>query len=232
MNNLQLNLNLLSNKFYEFFWRSPSLFVNRIEQRLGRVGWKPRLVAPAETDAMSWVREDADFHTRLYVFNYWTDHYGIKEEMPLNLEVRNSMGQLIAADHLVLAPREMRVIEVGEVLQAKGIRSPFLGSLVLRRAVLGPGYGVPLKLLQEYYGQRFLSCVHEYSTVANFGYHEYQVGVSLWGAEDVEDIEIAALSCNVENQTKPAPMTMELLNHEGRKVRIHRRPLGPAQAVR
>jgi hypothetical protein len=231
MNALQLNLDLISNKFYEFFWRSPRLFVNRVENKLAKVGWKPRFNLPAQTDAMSWIREELDFHTRLYIFNYWTDHYGISDRMPVNLEIRDASGHLVASDRFELKPREMYVLEASEFLKKNGLTTPFLGSFILKRATPGPGWGVPFKLLQEYYGQRFLSCVHEYSTVDNFSYHEYQVGVSVWGNDDVDDIEIAVANCNIEKQEGTLPLTVELYDSTGRKTRIHRTYLAPAQAM-
>jgi len=228
MNAWTFNLDLLSNKFYEFFWRSPGLFLYRLQHRLNtRFGWSLSLTRPETTNALVWVREAENFHTRIYIFNYWTEHYNFNN-VSISWELRNQLGEVVARDVFAMAPRESKVIEVSEWLRQKGIASPFIGSLHFERN-LGPGYGAPLRALQEFYGPNFATAVHEYGTVANYKFDDFQIGVSVWPDDKVDDIEIGILNCNNEEPKTPQPLVLELYNRKGEKVSFPAGELGRAQ---
>ncbi len=233
MNTLQLNLNLLSNRFYEYVWRSPELFLRRIDSRLQKkLGWRlPIKIAPAETNAITWVRESAEFHTRLYIFNYWTEHYGV-ERVPISIDVRASDGTVLGGESITLDPRETRVVEAGPILSKLGIATPFVGSFVLRRTDGGAGTGIPLKLLHEFYGERFAASIHEYGTVDDFGYRERQVGVIVCNDPDVEDVEIGLVNCErAKKGAAASELIVRLYDHSGRTTEVRAERLAPGQST-
>lgn len=77
-----------------------------------------------------WFYEDGDFHTRVYVYNYWRDNYKIEEPV-LTYMLHDATGKLVAKGSQALGEEESLVLDSRELIDRHKLRRPFDGVIVV-----------------------------------------------------------------------------------------------------
>jgi hypothetical protein len=122
---------------------------------------------PTTNSAFCWVKAGEGVSTRIYLYNYWSESYGIpRPRMRWTLHAAD--GRRVARGGLALEPQELRVVDVDRLLTSSGIAMPFEGNFVIRLSSRRLRRGMPLQLWGEYHSAGdAISCVH-----GQWGYFE------------------------------------------------------------
>ena len=124
-------------------------------------------IRPQTNSAFCWIKAGEGVSTRIYIYNYWSESYGIARPRT-RWTMHAADGRRVARGQLVLEPRELRVLDVDALLRSSGVAMPFEGNFVIRLSSRRLRRGMPLQLWGEYHSAGdAISCVH-----GQWGYFE------------------------------------------------------------
>jgi hypothetical protein len=153
--------------YYSYYFKSPSYLVESAKGavlgRLARFGVQRESVH----SCICWVCEDRNFHTRVYLFNYWPEAYGLSDVI-YELSLHGRDGQKIHSWEVPMRPQETKRVEFQRVLREQGVETPFEGNLVVRTRNLASRRWVQVRANVDYYGNNFVTSVHEQGWLMNY----------------------------------------------------------------
>jgi hypothetical protein len=117
-------------------------------------------VFPRTNSAFCWVKAGEGVATRIYLYNYWAENYGIPRPRT-HWTIHRADGRRVSGGTLVLEPHALRVVDVNAVLAEAGVATPFEGNFVIHLSDRRLRRGVPLQMWGEYRSAGdAISCVH------------------------------------------------------------------------
>jgi hypothetical protein len=153
--------------YYSYYFRSPSYLVESAKGavlgRLARFGVQRESVH----SCICWVCEERNFHTRVYLFNYWSEGYGVSDVV-YELSLHGRDGQKIHGWEVPMRPRETKCVDLQAVIREQGVVTPFEGNLIVRTRNLASRRWVQVRANVDYFGDNFVTTVHEQGWLMNY----------------------------------------------------------------
>jgi hypothetical protein len=115
---------------------------------------------PKTNSAFCWIKEGEGVSTLLYVYNYWSENYGMAR-VRIRWILCDRNGRRLGKGIRELRPDETAVIPAAALLAEAGVTAPFEGNVVLELSDRRLQTGRPLQMLGEYHSAAgAVSCVH------------------------------------------------------------------------
>lgn len=115
---------------------------------------------PVTNSGFCWIKEGNGISTRLYVYNYWSENYGVPS-VRLRWTLFDAAGRRRGTGVRTLAADATAVIAGTDLLRDAGVASPFEGNVVCELTDRRLKAGRPVQMLGEYLGDDgTASCVH------------------------------------------------------------------------
>jgi hypothetical protein len=191
---------------------------------------------PKTNSSFCWIKEGDGVSTLVYVYNYWSENYGIRR-VRLRWTLYDGAGRRRGRGVRALRPDETIVITSADLLREAGVATPFEGNLVceLRHPKLRPG--LPVQMLGEYRASDgTASCVH-----SQWGFYERTRPKGAAGghihllSDDVYETVIVSQNCSRSKRGRDlranAPR-VTFYNAEGDARTVVMRPIPPCGFAR
>lgn len=187
-----------------------------------------------ENSSFCWVKEDEEFSTVLYLYNYWSENYKIQEPV-LNLTLLDSAGKDYGVLKVRLLPDETRAIPVSELMQSLGVSKPFEGSVLAMISEKGLVENRPFQMNVDYFyaGGKKVTAVHSQGGFALLPDGEIQTSFHISADPKQDTFLIVRNSLNGDGFNKKTfSPVITLLNHKGEQLQAKGPSIAPKQVVR
>jgi len=179
--------------YYGHYAKSPSYFIQStkgaILGRLARLGLEEKSLH----SCICWVCEDRNFHTRVFLFNYWSETYGVSDVM-YELSLHDRDGRQVHSWETPMRPKETKCVDVAAVVGELRIKTPFEGNLIVRTRNLASRRWVQIRANVDYYGDNFVTTVHDQGWLMNYKMR-YAVSVAPVVDNELFETSLVLLNC-------------------------------------
>ena len=115
---------------------------------------------PTTSSSFCWIKEGEGVSTRVYVYNYWSENYGLSR-VRLQWALYGPDGRRVGRGVRPLRRDETIVIAAADLAREAGVALPFEGNLVCQLRDRRLRRGLPVQMLGEYLNHDGTpSCVH------------------------------------------------------------------------